>query len=59
MPKEIAPDRASADDGAGARDLQKVLAALASPIRREILSLIWERDRPAPYRGDRGMLAAR
>ena len=29
------------------RDMQKVLSALASPIRREILSLIWERDLPA------------
>jgi DNA-binding transcriptional ArsR family regulator/uncharacterized protein YndB with AHSA1/START domain len=26
------------------RDIQKVLAALASPIRREILSLIWDRE---------------
>src|SRR4051812_18013376 len=29
------------------RDMQKVLAALGSPIRREILALIWERDLPA------------
>lgn len=26
------------------RDIQKVLAALASPVRREILSLIWDRE---------------
>jgi DNA-binding transcriptional ArsR family regulator/uncharacterized protein YndB with AHSA1/START domain len=26
------------------RDIQKVLAALASPVRREILGLIWERE---------------
>jgi DNA-binding transcriptional ArsR family regulator/uncharacterized protein YndB with AHSA1/START domain len=26
------------------RDIQKVLAALGSPVRREILSLIWERE---------------
>jgi DNA-binding transcriptional ArsR family regulator len=29
------------------RDLQKVLEALTSPIRREILSLIWDRELPA------------
>src|SRR6185437_14607347 len=29
------------------RDMQKVLAALGSPIRREILALIWDRDLPA------------
>jgi DNA-binding transcriptional ArsR family regulator len=29
---------------AGARDLQAVMAALASPVRREILGLIWERE---------------
>jgi DNA-binding transcriptional ArsR family regulator/uncharacterized protein YndB with AHSA1/START domain len=28
-------------------DLQKVIAALASPIRREILALVWEREVPA------------
>ncbi|HEX6518930.1 MAG TPA: metalloregulator ArsR/SmtB family transcription factor [Streptosporangiaceae bacterium] len=28
----------------GARDIQRVLTALASPIRREILSLIWDRE---------------
>lgn len=32
---------------AGGRDLQKVIAALASPIRREILALIWDREVPA------------
>jgi DNA-binding transcriptional ArsR family regulator len=29
------------------RDMQKILAALASPVRREILGLIWDRDLPA------------
>lgn len=29
------------------RDMQKVLAALGSPVRREILGLIWDRDLPA------------
>jgi len=29
------------------RDMQKILAALASPVRREILALIWDRDLPA------------
>ncbi|HWG64689.1 MAG TPA: metalloregulator ArsR/SmtB family transcription factor [Streptosporangiaceae bacterium] len=29
------------------RDIQKVLQALTSPIRREILTLIWDRDVPA------------
>ena len=29
------------------RDIQKVLAALTSPVRREILSLIWDRELPA------------
>jgi hypothetical protein len=28
-------------------DIQKVIVALASPIRREILGLIWERELPA------------
>jgi DNA-binding transcriptional ArsR family regulator/uncharacterized protein YndB with AHSA1/START domain len=28
-------------------DLQKVIAALASPIRREILALVWDREMPA------------
>ena len=26
------------------RDIQKVLAALTSPVRREILGLIWDRE---------------
>jgi DNA-binding transcriptional ArsR family regulator len=30
--------------GGKVRDIQKVLAALASPVRREILSLIWDRE---------------
>ena len=29
------------------RDMQKILAALGSPIRRDILALIWDRDLPA------------
>jgi DNA-binding transcriptional ArsR family regulator/uncharacterized protein YndB with AHSA1/START domain len=29
------------------RDIQKVITALTSPIRREILALIWDRDVPA------------
>lgn len=29
------------------RDIQKVLGALTSPVRREILSLIWDRELPA------------
>lgn len=29
------------------RDIQKVLAALTSPVRREILTLIWDRELPA------------
>jgi DNA-binding transcriptional ArsR family regulator/uncharacterized protein YndB with AHSA1/START domain len=34
--------------GAGrTRDIQKIIAALSSPIRREILSLVWEREVPA------------
>jgi DNA-binding transcriptional ArsR family regulator/uncharacterized protein YndB with AHSA1/START domain len=33
--------------GGEVRDIQKVLAALTSPVRREILSLIWDRELPA------------
>src|SRR3954469_8087163 len=29
------------------RDVQRILDALSSPIRREILALIWDRDLPA------------
>jgi DNA-binding transcriptional ArsR family regulator/uncharacterized protein YndB with AHSA1/START domain len=29
------------------RDIQKVMAALASPVRREIMALIWDREVPA------------
>jgi DNA-binding transcriptional ArsR family regulator len=29
------------------RDLQKVLAALSSPVRRDILTLVWDRELPA------------
>lgn len=32
---------------AATRDIQKVIEALTSPIRREILSLIWDRELPA------------
>jgi len=34
-------------DSRDTRDMQKILAALGSPIRREILALIWEHDLPA------------
>src|SRR5690242_2332947 len=30
--------------GGKVRDIQKVMAALGSPVRREILSLIWDRE---------------
>ena len=36
MPTDRAP--------AGKRDIQQIIAALSSPVRREILSLIWERE---------------
>jgi DNA-binding transcriptional ArsR family regulator len=29
------------------RDLQKIMGALSSPVRREILSLVWDREMPA------------
>src|SRR3954447_15832685 len=29
------------------RDVQRILAALSSPVRREILALIWDRELPA------------
>jgi DNA-binding transcriptional ArsR family regulator len=29
------------------RDIQKVIAALGSPVRRDILALVWDRERPA------------
>src|SRR5579862_5791416 len=29
------------------RQLQKVLAALSSPVRRDILTLVWDRELPA------------
>jgi DNA-binding transcriptional ArsR family regulator len=35
------------DQPADVRDMQKILAALSSPVRREILGLIWDRDLPA------------
>jgi DNA-binding transcriptional ArsR family regulator/uncharacterized protein YndB with AHSA1/START domain len=31
----------------GSRDIQRVIAALTSPVRREILALIWDRELPA------------
>jgi DNA-binding transcriptional ArsR family regulator/uncharacterized protein YndB with AHSA1/START domain len=34
-------------DAAPARDIQKVIAALASPVRREILALVWDREAAA------------
>lgn len=34
-------------EGAGGSDIQKVMGALRSPIRREILTLIWNREVPA------------
>jgi DNA-binding transcriptional ArsR family regulator/uncharacterized protein YndB with AHSA1/START domain len=34
-------------DSRDTRDMQKILAALGSPIRREILALIWDHDLPA------------
>jgi DNA-binding transcriptional ArsR family regulator len=33
--------------GGEVRDIQKVLGALTSPVRREILALIWDRELPA------------
>jgi DNA-binding transcriptional ArsR family regulator len=39
------PGRAQRAGPAG--DIQKVIAALASPVRREILSLVWDRELPA------------
>jgi DNA-binding transcriptional ArsR family regulator/uncharacterized protein YndB with AHSA1/START domain len=43
------PNKLQAGSGQGepARDIQKVIAALTSPIRREILALIWDRETPA------------
>jgi DNA-binding transcriptional ArsR family regulator len=35
------------DEQGDDRDIQKILAALGSPIRREILALIWDGDLPA------------
>jgi DNA-binding transcriptional ArsR family regulator/uncharacterized protein YndB with AHSA1/START domain len=32
---------------AGTRDIQQIIAALSSPIRREILSLVWDQELPA------------
>ena len=45
MPNKPQPPPAPA--GGRERDIQKVIAALASPIRREILALIWDREVPA------------
>jgi len=38
---------AKSHDPRRARDMQKILGALGSPIRREILALIWDHDLPA------------
>jgi DNA-binding transcriptional ArsR family regulator/uncharacterized protein YndB with AHSA1/START domain len=43
MPKKAQPGPAPGE----MRDIQKVIAALTSPIRREILTLIWDREVPA------------
>jgi DNA-binding transcriptional ArsR family regulator/uncharacterized protein YndB with AHSA1/START domain len=43
MPHKVQRDSSAASE----RELQKVLSALSSPIRREILNLIWEREVPA------------
>jgi DNA-binding transcriptional ArsR family regulator len=40
------PERRPEEPG-DERDMQKILAALASPVRREILGLIWDHDLPA------------
>ena len=45
MPKKPQPG-ASAFPGER-RDIQKVIGALSSPVRREILALIWDREVPA------------
>lgn len=44
MPNKLQDPRAAAGQP---RDLQKVIAALTSPVRREILALIWDRELPA------------
>jgi DNA-binding transcriptional ArsR family regulator/uncharacterized protein YndB with AHSA1/START domain len=41
VPNKSQPFRA---DGGAARDIQQVLSALGSPVRREILALIWDRE---------------
>jgi DNA-binding transcriptional ArsR family regulator/uncharacterized protein YndB with AHSA1/START domain len=45
VPNKPQPSRRRA--GNQVRDIQKVIAALTSPIRREILALIWDREVPA------------
>ncbi len=48
MPNKTQPaPRAAPRASGGGRDIQPVIAALASPIRREILALVWERELPA------------
>jgi DNA-binding transcriptional ArsR family regulator len=37
----------SAKEGKGLRDIHKIIGALTSPVRREILALIWDRELPA------------
>ena len=45
MPNKLQPDgRAVRGEG---RDIHRVIGALTSPIRREILALIWDREVPA------------
>jgi DNA-binding transcriptional ArsR family regulator/uncharacterized protein YndB with AHSA1/START domain len=41
VPNNIQPTPAQQD---GQRDIQKVISALSSPVRREILALVWDRD---------------
>jgi DNA-binding transcriptional ArsR family regulator len=41
---KLQPGSAPTGTTAPARDLQKIIGALTSPVRREILSLIWERE---------------
>jgi DNA-binding transcriptional ArsR family regulator/uncharacterized protein YndB with AHSA1/START domain len=41
---ELAATVTARPDGGKVRDIQKVLAALTSPVRREILALIWDEE---------------
>jgi len=40
------------------RDIDKVIAALSSPVRREILGLIWDRELPPRHHQQRGTPSA-